>query len=707
MSGVDGPELQPRLTIQEDERACLSAALLSLTDPELRLTEYDVSQVLIDADIYEEGVGTGLLPASELDRAVAKIGLEAKPLYDADGVAWEEYESGKLPEEVNVGRLLRLQSALGEKECAIVAFPKRREGQLPFLHYAVVTGSRDEAGGQIIKVMDPSDVDGGFYYPNSEELRDYVTPELGAPVMAWQIGRRTGETETTERSMHAKQSQSLPGYELLEKPLWMPEQNGLAIPPGTKDPSSAVMADSRIARLFNDFGSIVLSRNGEQPTGYSRFVVPPDVKELSFSRTGSYRKLPFPSSEAAEAAAHMAANYGNDEDAAVEQIGGTFWLRDSKEALDGWQHTGLGMSSRQARALLSDGESQNNPERLGEASDKIKDMLSEYSGIEADDIYLYSTGMAAIYVLNKALIELGGEAPTLQFGFPYTDTYEMRKYGPHRSVNKNMIDLRLGDYDSLSKAAGDMALRSLMTELPSNPLLWSPDLFKIDEIVGSQTPVILDDTIAMFNVDDDKLPNSVAARVTSLTKFFSGAGDVMGGAVLLRAESPHYEKLKQQMEKTTLGQLWYEDAEVLATNGANFPNIKAAINDNGTAIAQWLTDEHTGESKPLAQVYHPTQNQTAEYEAVKKADEGYGGLLSLRFNDKNTAFRFFDNLRVTKGPSLGTYYTLGCLYTLLAHKPPESVEKFGVPVDLVRLSIGVEDLYDLKGRFSNALDQSV
>ena len=72
----------------------------------------------------------------------------------------------------------------------------------------------------------------------------------------------------------------------------------------------------------------------------------------------------------------------------------------------------------------------------------------------------------------------------------------------------------------------------------------------------------------------------------------------------------------------------------------------------------------------------------------------------------NAAYRYFDALRVTKGPSLGTYYTLGCLYTWLAHKPVDSVKKFGVAPDLVRLSIGIEDEAELQARMTEALEAS-
>ena len=60
--------------------------------------------------------------------------------------------------------------------------------------------------------------------------------------------------------------------------------------------------------------------------------------------------------------------------------------------------------------------------------------------------------------------------------------------------------------------------------------------------------------------------------------------------------------------------------------------------------------------------------------------------------------------RVTKGPSLGTNYTLACPYTLLAHYPElDWAESCGVSRWLVRVSVGLEQAADLIERFDQAL----
>jgi cystathionine gamma-synthase len=68
------------------------------------------------------------------------------------------------------------------------------------------------------------------------------------------------------------------------------------------------------------------------------------------------------------------------------------------------------------------------------------------------------------------------------------------------------------------------------------------------------------------------------------------------------------------------------------------------------------------------------------------------------------ARRFYDALRVSKGPSLGTNFTLACPYTLLAHyEELDWAESCGVSRNLIRIAVGMEPIEDLLGRFEAAL----
>ena len=67
---------------------------------------------------------------------------------------------------------------------------------------------------------------------------------------------------------------------------------------------------------------------------------------------------------------------------------------------------------------------------------------------------------------------------------------------------------------------------------------------------------------------------------------------------------------------------------------------------------------------------------------------------------------FFDALQISKGPNLGTYFSLCCPFTLLAHyQELDWAESCGVSRHLIRMSVGLEDPDDLIDRIQRALDQ--
>lgn len=694
MANGEFGNLNPELYIQQDTRACLSACMVIASEG--RISEEEASKALAEHYIYIPGLGSGTEPSEVLSPAIESLGLYSDQVYD---LGFANTDAQQDP----VTRLARIQKALQDEEKVIIAFGKKREGDDPFLHYAVITGYQETAEGNGVVLVDPSDVDGSVHTPTWEQLLEYVTPaDANTPVAAWSISDKPIQSNEDA----SIQESELPGFDLLSFPLTAHEDVGKPIPTHTNHPTSVVMP------TYNDTinwaqggGDAAISRDGKFAFGYPRFVIPPNVRCLAREVMGKTTSLPFATLGSAAAAAYMEKTYGTDEAEIIEKDG-IYWMEGTPRALEAWQYAGLGISSRQAEAALN-GDTNVDTLRLDVAQKAVKNRISEHTGANEDDIYLFTNGMSAIYWLNRAMIELGGDKPSAQYGFPYTDTFSIGMFGPHRNKTKNVLDFRDGDIDGLAEAAQSLGLRSVFAEYPSNPLLWTPNLDELDGRVGADVPIVVDDTIAsIYNLDDTRLPDSVVARVTSLTKYFSGFADVMGGSVILRPQSPHYEQLKEILENLYENTLWHEDAEALQRNSRIFEGIMPIINYNGQTIAGWLNNNYADEDGPIKQVFHPSTNSTkTDYDRYKKPEVGgYGGLMSLEFKDPVRARRFFDEVQVTKGPSLGAYFTLACMYTYLAHRDPSAVKKYGVDQDLVRISLGIESSEDLMARLETALE---
>ena len=85
---------------------------------------------------------------------------------------------------------------------------------------------------------------------------------------------------------------------------------------------------------------------------------------------------------------------------------------------------------------------------------------------------------------------------------------------------------------------------------------------------------------------------------------------------------------------------------------------------------------------------------------------GYGGLISFVLKNRKKSAKFFDQLEISKGPSLGTEFSLVCPYTMLAHYDElDWAEACGVEKDLIRISCGGESEGELISRFQKALEQ--
>jgi cystathionine gamma-synthase len=201
-------------------------------------------------------------------------------------------------------------------------------------------------------------------------------------------------------------------------------------------------------------------------------------------------------------------------------------------------------------------------------------------------------------------------------------------------------------------------------------------------------------------VNVDVLP--VADVVTcSLTKFFSGAGDVIAGSLVLNPRRPGAGRLREALAAEYEDLLDPEDAVVLERNSRDCVERVRKINQTAERLCDALR------THPLVErIDYPKYQDCENYRACLRPGGGYGGLFSLLLkNAERTAPRFFDALPIAKGPNLGTNFSLCCPYTILAHyNELDFVERCGISRYLVRVSVGLEQPESLIARFLRALD---
>ncbi len=360
-----------------------------------------------------------------------------------------------------------------------------------------------------------------------------------------------------------------------------------------------------------------------------------------------------------------------------------------------WQHAGEGISSRSAEALLNGAPLPN----ASEAYTSILQRLADFTGAAVDCIYLFPSGMAAINAAYIAARNLNLDLPTAQFAFPYGDTLKLQeKFNP-----AGAWFYARGDENDLQKLELDLAttgVSGLFCEFPTNPLLTSVDLSKLRDLAdGHRFPIIIDDTLGAC-INQNTLAVADVTAI-SLTKFFSGTSDVMAGALIINPDAPFAAHFREQMNEIHEPEAFHPaDILQLEIDSRDCRERVEQINRTALEVCEYL-----GRNPAVESVYYPAVTDREMYDRYRRKDGGYGGLFSIVLKDAaKVTETFYDALEITKGPNLGTSFSLCCPFTLIAHYDElEWAESAGASRYLIRISVGLEPADELIHRLTRAL----
>ena len=125
---------------------------------------------------------------------------------------------------------------------------------------------------------------------------------------------------------------------------------------------------------------------------------------------------------------------------------------------------------------------------------------------------------------------------------------------------------------------------------------------------------------------------------------------------------------------------------------------------NAGKIARWLN-----ESGFVSKVYYPGLENDPGYEVQKKQSDGAGAMISFVLKDKYDYKKFFENLNlITLAESLGGVESLVCHPATMTHAaiPADIRRKVGIVDELIRFSVGIEEVDDLIADLKQAIEKS-
>ncbi len=231
-------------------------------------------------------------------------------------------------------------------------------------------------------------------------------------------------------------------------------------------------------------------------------------------------------------------------------------------------------------------------------------------------------------------------------------------------------------------------------ETPTNPLMKLADIAEIAKITKKHKLLFaVDNTFATPYLQK---PLDLGADIVmhSATKYLGGHSDVIAGALIVKEEALG-EKLHFAQFATggTLGPM----DSYLVLRGIKTLHLRVQRHcENGAKVAEYLVNH-----PKVASVYYPGLESHPNHEIAKKQMiGGFGGMVSFTFKSgaKADAIKMLEKVKVfTLAESLGGVESLANHPALMTHAsiPEEKRKEIGITDDLVRLSVGVEDISDL------------
>ena len=309
--------------------------------------------------------------------------------------------------------------------------------------------------------------------------------------------------------------------------------------------------------------------------------------------------------------------------------------------------------------------------------------------------YSFASGLAAEDTLLRALLAPGDHV--LLGSDVYGGTFRLisRVLGAW-GVTVQVVDM--SDLEAVRAAVAERTPRVLWVETPSNPLLRISDIAALAEIGhGAGSVVVVDNTFAT-PVLQQPLALGADVVVHSTTKYLGGHSDVVGGAVVLRDE-----ELAERIRflQFAVGAVSGPFDAWLTTRGIKtLPVRMRQHNENAQAVAEFL-DAQPG----VARVYYPGLPSHPGHELAARQMSGFGGIVSVALESGQAARRFAESTRVFQlAESLGGVESLVNYPDAMTHASVRGTEA-AVPVEVVRLSVGLEDVSDLLADLAQALER--
>jgi O-succinylhomoserine sulfhydrylase len=308
----------------------------------------------------------------------------------------------------------------------------------------------------------------------------------------------------------------------------------------------------------------------------------------------------------------------------------------------------------------------------------------------------FASGMAAIMAVGMGLLKAGDHVLCSRGVFGNTVMLFNNYFGKF-GVETDFVDL-------IDTAAWEAAIkpntRFLFLETPSNPLIEIADIQALADIAHAHGCLLVVDNCFCTPALQKPLELGADIVVHSATKYIDGHGRCVGGAVV--ASDEIIDKFIYPYLRTGGATMSPFNAWVFLSGLETLAIRMKAHCDNALELARWLEQQPS-----VTKVHYAGLPSHAQHELAKRQQGQYGGIVSFELTGgKEQAWRLIDGTRM-----ISITANLGDVKTTITHPAstthgrltPELREKAGIKDGLVRVSVGLENIDDIKNDLLHGL----
>jgi cystathionine gamma-lyase len=311
--------------------------------------------------------------------------------------------------------------------------------------------------------------------------------------------------------------------------------------------------------------------------------------------------------------------------------------------------------------------------------------------------YAFASGLAATATVLDAL---DSGSHVIAMDDMYGGTYRLFERVRRRSAGLDFSYVDLNDLAAL-KAALRPNTRMIWAETPTNPLLKLVDLAKVAAFAKKHNLIFAVDNTFSSPMLQRPIEFGADLVMHSATKYLNGHSDIVGGMLVVGENRELEEKLT--FLQNAVGGVQGPFDSFLALRGLKTLHLRMRAHcENAGELARWL-EQHP----KVEHISYPGLKAHPQHALAKKQMDGFGGMISIVVKGGlKSARKMMERCQI-----FGLAESLGGVESLINHPaimthasvPPEKRKALGISDALVRLSVGVEDVADLRADLEQAL----